>query len=793
MAEIEHYARLEPKQFLNDHLQGVHCLIDQLFKRQQPCLLLPYRQSILKMAEHHDTGKYTTFFQKRLIDGNSSELSYHTHISALYHFISQLPDNFPAEVKIAEYLAIKGHHGVIDVSKAFIKNDSDQAILKLQAEDLLKKNTPLDKDILGKIKDTAVLNKQIMRQLRPMVKKGKSRNFFLIQGIASLLSLADKLDAAGISVSYPHDFSPDIVDQYLVQKHGSIDLFKLQARRSVLRTLEQLNDQEFSDTLIYSLTAPTGMGKTLTAVQAALWIRKKVKQTTGVTPKIIYAVPFINIIEQIRDDFEHLFRSHAAYHYSLADYNVSSGVPETATKPLNAELMLLNAWEEDVVLTTFVQLFHSIVSWKMTSLMKFINLSHAIVILDEVQAIPDKYKAFIGCLITEISRCYKTRFILTTATQPNIMSFASKILPGIYSPKELLPKAQKDLYVQAKASNRTCLISLLENDNKKNKRKPEDFPALFEKYYNGGSALVVVNTIDTSRRVYQTLQKRYPDRIKYLSTTLIPVHRRKVINEVKQLLKCKPVILVSTQTVEAGVDLDFDMGFREIAPWDALIQVAGRVNRFGEKPDNSPVYVFSLADRSSLVYGRTVLDIVEKQLCEAKEIRETDYTRIVEQYYQEYVLNNTEIEESKYFWNAVEKLDYKTLNHDFSLIEDADAVDIFIELNQDAAHTANLLSLLYQKTDEETLRKMVKIVFGRNVPFSFKNPYDIVSLRRLVWRKMRLYMVSVRRKNELQPLLQDLSARLGISQPTGVYLVPITILSKYYENETGVKEYEFFG
>ena len=94
-----------------------------------------------------------------------------------------------------------------------------------------------------------------------------------------------------------------------MQKHGSIDLFKLQARRSVLRTLEQLNDQEFSDTLIYSLTAPTGMGKTLTAVQAALWIRKKVKQTTGVTPKIIYAVPFINIIEQIRDDFEHLFKA----------------------------------------------------------------------------------------------------------------------------------------------------------------------------------------------------------------------------------------------------------------------------------------------------------------------------------------------------------------------------------------------------------------------------------------------------------------------------------------------------
>ena len=149
--------------------------------------------------------------------------------------------------------------------------------------------------------------------------------------------------------------------------------------------------------------------------------------------------------------------------------------------------------------------------------------------------------------------------------------------------------------------------------------------------------LVVVNTISRSIELFRVLKKSFEkvrDKpiVLYLSTNIIPMQRKQIIKKAKELLKReKPVILISTQTIEAGVDLDFDLGFRDLAPLESLIQVAGRVNREGKKGEYLPVYVVSLEDDVQRVYAFHHIDRTRTLLKNMTEILETEYGNLVQE------------------------------------------------------------------------------------------------------------------------------------------------------------------
>ena len=161
-------------------------------------------------------------------------------------------------------------------------------------------------------------------------------------------------------------------------------------------------------------------------------MQKRIEEAEGFVPRIITAIPFINIIEQTRIDYEKILKQKASLiiHHSLSDFlkNYGNKGQSEEMVPLDKILLEIESWEGDVILTTFVQFFHSLITDSNRLLKKVNKLAGSIVILDEVQAIPVKYMPLIGALLIKLGDYYGTRFVLMTATQPKILEFGQKLL-----------------------------------------------------------------------------------------------------------------------------------------------------------------------------------------------------------------------------------------------------------------------------------------------------------------------------------------------------------------------------
>ncbi|HHY91176.1 MAG TPA: CRISPR-associated helicase Cas3', partial [Clostridiales bacterium] len=441
----------------------------------------------------------------------------------------------------------------------------------------------------------------------------------------------------------------------------------------------------------------------------------------------------------------------------------------------------------------FVQLFQSIFSNRNKSLKKINKLAGSIVILDEAQAIPEKYMALIGATLQKIGEYYGTRFVLMTATQPKLLEFGDLILKRNHEElgmkKELLIRHEeyfKDL-------DRTKFVPIFEEEKINTGKFLEIF---MDKWEKDKSALIVVNTISRSIQVYQELKKHLGEQgirvpVYYLSTNIIPRRRRQVIEEVGELLSLnKPVILVSTQTIEAGVDLDFDMAFRDFAPIDSLIQTAGRVNREGKKGKHLPVYIVEFEKDNHYVYELFDRQSTKILLKDREEILESEYGTLAEKYYDA-ALKRGDIDESMRIWEeGILKLQFDVLQ-EFKLIDNIGEVcDIFVE---DGSERATDLANAYEallKYEEEFYYDLSKI-FDENIAKKYTGKLDAFerkALLKLISAKMRDYIIQARiskvRNNSPVPFNArgDASSSLYSSS---LYWIPPGQLEQYYDKETG--------
>jgi CRISPR-associated endonuclease/helicase Cas3 len=297
-----------------------------------------------------------------------------------------------------------------------------------------------------------------------------------------------------------------------------------------------------------------------------------------------------------------------------------------------------------------------------------------------------------------------------------------------------------------------------------------------EKYTGEGSLLIVVNTIRRSLEVYEALKNQYEDsdvEILYLSTNIIPLSRKKVIQKARELLdpeNKKNMIMVSTQTIEAGVDLDFDMGIRDLAPVASIIQTAGRINREGKKEIHRPLYIVNIEDDCEKVYSmsktynsRNMLDRV---------INEEDYFNTIEAYYANQ-LNVTALDESVHIIeDGIKKLNYEKIEK-FELIKNLPGiVDVFVEADNQATELAEQ----YEKT-----RKALKEA-SKELKYKYK-----IKLKEIL-KKMGNYIISVR-SNRLKDGNNppEFFHRNGIDADF-LWIPPDDDLEIYYSKETGFKD-----
>lgn len=807
------------KQLLSDHLTSVGNLA---YNQVPPTIEFDnidnatIKDIIYYIGYFHDIGKYSNYFQCYLLEDKNSHLKNHAHISAcyVYSFLSKKLDNYKGDIEskktllFLSYLCIRLHHTALRREMLF-PNDIWKDLKTLEKHFINNGKLILDDmDIEDEISLEEFLScfniqsleddKKYLERMPIRFGNGRISNpkwYFLLIYLFSVLIDTDKLDSAYLQPKKIRSISPENVTNYLYKKHGinrKTDLInrREEARRSMLNVINNLTNEEVKKTRFFTLTAPTGIGKTLSSLQSVLRLQQRIEELDGYTPRIITAIPFINIIEQNRMEYENVFGDNAkmVVHHRLSDFSANRISKEEVS--LDKLFLETESWEGDIILTTFVQLFQSMFTGENRLLKKINKLAGSIVILDEAQAIPEDYMPIIGATFLMISKYYGTRFVFMTATQPKLLEFGKKLLDleNIKVNCEMVELLQ-DHEIYFNGLNRTKFVPLLDK-----KIDNEKFIEIFlNKWSCNKSALIVVNTIKRSIQIYNKIKEKveygeYDVLVYYLSTNIIPLKRRKVIKEVRDLLKARrPVILVSTQTIEAGVDMDFDMGFRDFAPLDSLIQTAGRINREGEKGDNLPIYIVQFETDNHFVYQlfhrQSTLDLLTNK----DEIMESEYGKLVDDYYS-LALNRDISDYSRYIWQeGIIKLNFDAFK-EFKLIDNIGEVfDVFIEKDDTARDLADVYEELLNYNGElkYDLSKIKSLSYIKKVGDKL-NIFERKALLKLLIGKMNDYIVQVRVSRLIKNRPIEFGTRGGIK--SNLYWVPPNQIEDYYDEETGFKD-----
>jgi CRISPR-associated endonuclease/helicase Cas3 len=431
----------------------------------------------------------------------------------------------------------------------------------------------------------------------------------------SMLVASDRLDAIGINdVHLPH--FPDFLEPTFDHSEDPISQWRSQVQQEcLLSALEKIQGPG-----AYSLTLPTGAGKTITGLKIADALIHRLNYKT-----LVYALPFISIVEQTTKIARNIYGASAIQE----DHSLRPPSSENEDgSPWHKMIDLFRYWHSPVILTTMVQFWDAIFAPQANRTMNFHRLSRAIVILDEPQTIPTKYWACLGETLRFLSRELDTIFILMTATQPHILGKREKrseIAPHIYQ----FPQVRHQYHA-------------IEMDQQFGIEKVLDVIGenrLFEQ----NSGLVVMNTKKSALDMFDLIQKNLPyetTHLMFLSAWLTPWRRKNVLNALKIAEEgTLPRLLVSTQVIEAGVDLDFSWVFRDIGPLDSIIQVAGRCNRHFRQAQSGQVYTAQLKNErgrpfSGMVYDSVLLEATKEVLKENPSFDESHVAEITERYYQ---------------------------------------------------------------------------------------------------------------------------------------------------------------
>lgn len=733
MERISYSFKLEshPGKKLFDHLTKVAEFSAQIVKGKNTNFDDIIEKEILTdiayiLGFSHDLGKATEDFQKYLKEKDEKKKfslrnraeTHHSLLSALFGYIivktylekrGLIDKDYYRYLPLLSFIAVKRHHGN---PLSFL----DEILSIKEKKDLLiKQISSIDKDELNEILNTCpyphpdftiikdnletTLTSEICKKeknlLRRLSRENDIRFYLLFQFLFSVLLNADKLDAIGFNERIERTgIDSDIVDRCMIQKFEEKKGNKMNYIRNKIYE-EVTNRIEGNDLsgYIYSLSVPTGTGKTLTSFSFALKLREKITKEKKFIPRIVYVLPFLSIIDQNFKVFEEVFQiTHGKKpsnklllkHHHLAEIAYHSEDFREDEFSTSESQFLIEGWESEVIVTTFMQFFHSLISNKNRMIRKFQNMANSIFILDEVQIIPYKYWQLVRKLLLSFSELFNSYFIFVTATQPLIFDNAEK--------EELVQNKEDylDDFDRIQFVNETDKILTI-----------DEFKEILSKdisRYPDDSLLIVLNTIDASIKIYKFLTELREENenlsdanLFYLSTNIIPKHRLERIDYIRKI-KNNRKIIVSTQIVEAGVDIDVDRVYRDFAPFDSLNQVAGRCNRNYDETKKGIVTVFILKDEHKeyykYIYGKSDLSISKtKDILKGHSLlTEKDFLKLGTEYFERIERAKSDDEAIK-LMGQITSLKFSEFSSQFKLIEaDYPTCDIFIETDNKAAN-----------------------------------------------------------------------------------------------------------
>lgn len=541
----------------------------------------------------HDLGKYSEDFQKMLL--TSAEAYIETKPGKVDHSTAgaiHAVEKFNKAGRILSYLVAGHHAGLAD----WLTDTAGRKSLEQRLQ-----NVELLKDLpLSNIPHNIVV--QTLPKQKFMTKEGHA---LWIRMLYSCLVDADFLDTEAFlepektktRKGYPLlNELLTLFESYMADKQAKADdTFVNEQRAEILRKCIEKSSHKPA---IFTLTVPTGGGKTLSSMAFAL--NHAVKHNKK---RIIYVIPYTSIIEQTAEQFREIFNDAVVEHHSNVD--VSDESRETAKSRLACE-----NWDAPVIVTTSVQFFESLFSNRSSRCRKLHNIVNSVVVLDEVQLLPPEYLNPILHVMKELHQNYKVTFVLSTATQPAFTPHKSVdyLVEGLADTVEIIqnPLLLHKIFKRVEVHIPDDLLT------------PLTWEDLASELAQHPSALCIVNRRDDCRTLYEMMHEKGDDTF-HLSALMCGEHRSKVIGQIKQRLKNKmSTRVISTQLVEAGVDFDFPIVYRAIAGLDSIAQAAGRCNREG-RLEKGKVFVFTPPSKIPAGYLRQAAEIGRRLLADKSE------------------------------------------------------------------------------------------------------------------------------------------------------------------------------
>ena len=547
-------------------------------------------------ALFHDCGKAHDKFQQYLIDSHNgknvrkgSVIHSFAGVSYFLNKYHNFDDPFQKITSEIISYSIGSHHGLFDVFNPEKQNGFTKR-LTTQPEYDNKSVSAFLSEVIdpGTALETFNLSvEEIRLSLKSIseIQKCQTEYFFYLGLLCRMISSAvmdgDRTDTANflLSKKYNHADNPCNVWK-IINDNISQRIQKFLADTVIRKSRRELSDicYDFAgcDSGVYRLNIPTGGGKTLSALRfAAAHSLERGKN------RIIYIAPLISILEQNANEIENAVgNEYVLEHHS--DVIVNTDDPEE----LDLRKYLEDSWNSPVVATTFVQFLNTLFSSKTSSVRRFQSLCNSVIIIDEIQSVPSKMISLFNLAINFLSKLCGCTILLCSATQPCLESVEhAMIVDGnIISEKDF--KKYSEIF---KRNTVTDCGNL----------RLEEIPVfVIDRAKDNRSLLVVCNKKAQAEFLFNDIKPHFKNCF-HISAGMCVAHRKNVLKKIRNLLsENEPVICISTQVIEAGVDISFDCAIRFSAGMDNIIQTAGRCNRNGERSSNSPVYIVHCSDEN---------------------------------------------------------------------------------------------------------------------------------------------------------------------------------------------------
>jgi len=720
-------------------------------------------------------------------EGDSRQNKEEERQSAIFKQIKNIHENVPDFAKRVFKEATNGHGNWISFAQDY-------------------------ESLLGEIEDTV----GTATENRGVNPDGLSTSCYgLVLQCWSALVLADKTSAARASndaetyaatqpgIDRLDEYVQDLEAGVTANKDGNrnerLNYYRSKARRDVLDNVSSFAENGGG---VATLTLPTGMGKTLTGLSAAFALRDALNGE-----RVVYALPFTSIIDQVVDEIEGIYETDTAGRLLTAHHHLSETAirdeddqsADDADRNDDIAGMLGESWRAGLTVSTFVQLFESLAGPKNRQSMKLPALKDSVVVLDEPQSLPLDWWKLVPRLAQLLTEQYDASVIAMTATQPKLFDEAT---PLVDEPETYFDTTSRVSYTLDQSTERYI------TDQAKPKSYDTAAAELQTPIDSGESVLAICNTIDSARTLTDRVTERLADGafvdvakvyaeilsedgsaesiepkalaeqikevdgtpILHLSTRLRPADRLTLVETAKALTDDGlPLLTISTQLVEAGVDISFDRVYRDFAPIDSVVQAAGRCNRSFER-DQGEVVVWWLdhpAEKdktpAEAVYNRgtSLLPVAAATFESVRDqqgnLSETAVARdAVQEYYRRL---HKQKDVGKQTW-----ADY---------VDEAKAEKLAEKSLINQGPTADVL-VCRTENDWNLVERLLEA----------KNTYDFEELRRLLseTKPLRISVPFYREDSEIAEAIEDLRPRID---DEGIYVLDVRKYETHFDQTKG--------